>query len=216
MELSISESPAEALKRLLDLLQHHCLLGQLHFRTWQRLNESFRDDPDVGNNAPLFFLYTADAHLNSALLILNRLIDKRRDALSLRRFLQRAKTDARHFSHSTPGAVREAVEKDVILLDGLEDTSERIRQHRNSQFVHLSERLIQPPFGVVPDSEGFAYADIGAILLTAGSMLNRYSLFLSGNEIWMQVAGEDSEFPYLAKLLHRGYKGLDDDQMAGH
>jgi hypothetical protein len=108
--------------------------------------------------------------------------------------------------------VQEAVEADKAILTTLEATAQKIRDHRNTQFIHLSERLLQPPFGVIPESDAFAYADIGSILTDSGRLLNRYSVFLSGSELLMQVWGEDAELPYLLKLLARGRKALDDEQ----
>lgn len=86
----ISTPESEELERLLELLRRHCLLGQAHFRMWRLLNRGFADTPEAGNLAPTFFSLTADGHHNSALLVLNRLIDSRRDSLSIRRFLERA------------------------------------------------------------------------------------------------------------------------------
>ena len=186
---------------MLDLLQHHCLLGQLHYREWSRLNASFGAIPRAGNLAPIFFLYTADAHLNSSLLILNRLIDPRRDSLSIITFLRRARGLSAHFSYATPVIVREAVAKDQARLAGLETTVSRLRTHRNEQFVHLGESLLSPPSHVEPPTGEISYSDIYTLLVTIGKVLNGYSLFLRNSTLHMEVAGEEQDFRYLLGLL---------------
>jgi hypothetical protein len=71
-------------------MQHHCSLGQMHYRMWKRLLESFDTRPGVGEVAPIFFGTSANAHLDSAFLILNRLIDRHHRALSIEWFLREA------------------------------------------------------------------------------------------------------------------------------
>jgi Protein of unknown function (DUF2867)/AbiU2 len=135
-------SPAvEELDRLLNLMQHHCLLGRAHYRMWVRLHASFGSRPRVRELAPIFFGMSAEAHLNSAFLILNRLIDRQRHTLSIEWFLDRAETSPKAFKHITPVLLREAVAEDRQRLAKLEDSLEKMRTHRNEQFVHLSKAL---------------------------------------------------------------------------
>jgi hypothetical protein len=193
----------EALARLLDLLQRHCLLGQLHYRSWRRLNDLFRDAPRVGNLAVTFFISAADAQLNSALLILNRLIDRSRDTLSIRAFLRRVRGAARLFPHCPEGKVREEIAADEAALDGFDAAIKKIQSHRNEQFVHLSAGLLEPPFGVVA-ADSFTYDEILTLLTAIGAILNKYARCLRNDELWMQFVGEERDFKYVVELLSRG------------
>jgi len=207
---TISQLNRGELSQLVDLLQRHCLLGQVHYRMWRRLNESFRDRPEVGNLTPTFFILAAEAHLNSTLLILNRFIDKRRDTLSIWRFLVAARASADKFPNSTPGAVSKAVEEDLLRLDAVASTVDNVRSHRNQQFLHLSKALLAPPFGVVPAEQSFQYGDIYLLLELIGCILNRYGILLRGNELAMAFMDEQEDFEYLMALLTRCVDGIGD------
>lgn len=102
---------------------------------------------------------------------------------------------------STPALVRESVDKDLKEFEHAADVVTRIREHRNEQFMHLSERLLEPPFGVVPAEDSFAYEEMWQLLTTIGEILNRYSLFLDGTTMHMEVFREEQDFAYLLQKL---------------
>lgn len=172
-------------------------------RTWSRLNASFGGRPEIGNLAPTFFLFTAEAHLNSALLILNRLIDKRRDVLSIRALLKRAESCAALFPNAQPGTVRKAVQEDATGLDELEELINKIRKHRNQEFIHLSDMIVTSAFAVRPSDNSFPYSEIQRLLARVGVILNRYAGYVTDSELHMEVWGEQRDFDYLMDLLSR-------------
>jgi hypothetical protein len=198
-----ADDPKSSLERQLDLLQRHCLLGQVHYRMWYRLNASFGEKPELGNLAPSFFLFAAEAHLNSVFLIANRLVDRRRDSLSIERFLEATERAAGTFAGVPAEEVRKAIAEDRSTLGGLEETIEKIRLHRNEQFVHLSRKLLEPPFGVVPADEALMYEDVMTALEIVGEILNRYHTFLRRGWRLMEVRGEQADFDYVFTLLER-------------
>ena len=190
-------------RRLLELQRHHCLRGQLHYRTWSRLNQSFSDQPDIGNLAPVFFAYTAEAHLNSALLILNRLIDRHSGALSIEVMLRHAESCAGLLDYVSPEDVRKAIVQDRAKLASNADLIRRVQRHRNEQFVHLSNELLGPPHGVIPEADAFSYSAIQDLLSVTGEVLQRYYAYLTGSKPLMEIWDEAGDFDYLMTLLER-------------
>jgi hypothetical protein len=196
-----TEDPKSSLERQLNLLQHHCMLGQVHYRMWYRLNASFREKPEVGNLAPAFFLFAAEAHLNSVFVIVNRLVDRRRDALSIERFLDAAERVAGTFPGVPAEKVREAIAEDRSTLGNLEQTIEKIYDHRNEQFVHLSRKLLEPPYGVIASDKALMYEDVMKALEIIGEILNRYGAFFGRTLALMEVQGEQEDFDYVFTVV---------------
>jgi len=88
---------------------------------------------------------------------------------------------------------------------------EKIRTHRNEQFVHLSEKLLQAPFGVTPSDESFAYSEVFALLTAIGTILNTYAGFLRGSQMLMEVWDEENEFRFLLETLSKAVDNLEDE-----
>jgi hypothetical protein len=191
------------LEHQLDLMQHHCRLGQAHYRMWDRLSESFGKTPNVGDLAPVFFGLTAEAHLNSAFLILNRLVDRTGRTVTIERFLRHAEKAADLFPHTTREKLQEAVAEDRQRLESCKLFLEKVRNHRNEQFVHLSQRLLEPPYGILPAEDAFEYHEVRSALVLIGEILNRYAAFLVDSEFVMDLQREDEDFNGLSRLLAR-------------
>jgi hypothetical protein len=210
-EPKTGDDPKSSLERQLDLLQHHCLFGHIHYRMWHRLNASFGEKPELGNLAPSFFLFAAEAHLNSVFLIVSRLVDRRRDTLSIERFLEAADRAAGTFPGVRAEEVRMALAEDRTTLGGLEETIEKIRVHRNEQFVHLSRELLRPPFGVTPADEALMYEDVLTVRLMSSPDRQLWA-WVPPQEAWRQPGLPREWVP----VLHRNEDAMTPEPLPGY
>ena len=183
-------TPKEYFEQLLDRLQTECLFGQVHYRMWRFLNSSFDKEPDLAKLSLFFFKSSGEAHLDSATLHLNRLIDRRRDALDVSTLIRFAKKHPSIFENANPSQIEEQVEKDLEWLTDNETPLERFRQQRNNHFIHLSKEYFSNPSRDVYADYPTTYLELYDTLCKIGELLNRYSFYLNDSTLHMEMMEE--------------------------
>lgn len=206
-------SPSQHFDKILEELTLQCLFGQVHYRLWRQMNDTFREKPELAKPAIFFFRRTAEAHLDSATLHLNRLIDKDKKAVSITDLLNYAEQHPGIFPHTTEEHVFEVVEADRRRLEELEPTTEKIRQQRNKHFVHRAKEYFHHPRNQVYKDYPTKYVDIYDILQASGEILNHYRSFRHNSEQSMNVIGED-DFDHLIFYLELGLKSSEEKRRA--
>ena len=195
-------NPSKFFETQLKELVHDCLYGQLHYRTWRRLNKSFGGEADTMGVAVLFFVSTAEAHLNSCRLHLFRLLDDSKGSLSLKGLIKFAEENKGIFKREAK--LNSTIVRHHKILDDLKPTINNLLEHRKKHFIHKSKEYLQRGYDKLYEEYNSTYKDYENVLTNFGEILNDYLELFKDETIIFRFLSENEEFENLKYFIRKG------------
>jgi len=195
-------NPEKFFEAQLKELVQDCLYGQFHYRTWQRLNQSFGREKETMEVASLFFVGTAEAHLNSTRLHLYRILDNGSKVNSIYNLIKFAEINKEIFSNQSK--LNRILEKHHKLLTTLNPIIENILKHRNKHFIHKSKEYLNLGYERLYKEYSGTYKDYREILEVIGEILNDILWLFKDGEFSFKFIDEDADFENLRYYLKKG------------
>jgi len=195
-------NPTKYFEKQLRELVIECLYGQLHFRTWKKLGESFLSDSEIWEVASLFFVSTAEAHLNSSKLHLFRLLDKTKGSISVYKLIDYARNHKNIFPNQEGLDI--ILKKHSEILKDLEPTINNLKKHRDKHFIHKSNEYFVKGYKILYQEFKSSYKGYGKVLTSIGNIFNDYSALINNSSFSFGFMEEDNEFENLKKYLQQG------------
>ena len=199
-------NPEQYFHTQFERLRRETLDGQTHYRIWRSLNNAFASNPRLVEISPFFFRMTVEAHMDSVLLSLTKLTDKTRGALSIHDFLRYVEKHSGMFPYASDSEIHESTKRDFRRLDELQIHLERLREHRNNDFIHISKEVLSRPDFDIYSEFPVTYEEIDLLLQTIGKILNRYCQFMTKSIYLMEEWDEKSQMADLFWYLEQAIK----------
>jgi hypothetical protein len=203
-------NPTKFFEAQLKELVHDCLYGQLHYRTWQRLNRSFGNELETMEVASLFFESTAVAHLNSARLHLYRLLDVAKGSTSIYEIIKFAENNKEIFPNQVK--LDSTLERHRKLMIKLKPSVENIREQRKKHFVHKSKKYLNIGYDKLYTEYSATYKDYEEVLIATSEMLNDYLVLLNKAPFYIGFPMEQDDFENLKYYLNKGIKAVEEEK----
>lgn len=188
-------------KKLYELIQE-CIKGQIHYRLWKRLNESFGKEKNTIELFPLFFQFTAEAHFNCTRLHLFRIIDDTKGANSIKALIEFAEKHPEFFSSEI--RFEEVIQRHKKLLKEAKPKIDILLKQRHKHFIHKSNEYLVIGYDNLYKEYKSSYVDYFELLESIDRMLNEYLDILKGESYFVIVKNEQQEFDALINSLKKG------------
>ena len=183
-----------------DALTDEAFNGGIHLDICKGLSEM---DPIIGNDAPVFFMYTFYGHLYCAQMYANKLFDTDADAVTVPRFLEMARIRAGSFEFAEEKDVVALIAEAKIEIEKLNPTVRILRRRRNDFLAHISKKLAFNK-EALRNAEKLQFGQISDVLYSGGRIVN--SLLQMWNNSRNQLRETHSD-DYL-KVIERMTKHL--------
>jgi len=206
-------TPGNILEADAQFLKYHQTLREelnnayWHFAILKYLRETGKDYLKEFNQAPAFFGLTMDAHVLSALMRLNKFLDKKKEHLSIRSFLdfveanldifsddafeRRLRDQRTYYPDSLTGHVAitlQKVEEDRRKVNDL--PASEIRRWRNSVLAHIRTEDVLEDINI-RNEYPIQLSKIELVIDTLDDMLNDYLLAFDASFWAKHLALED-------------------------
>jgi len=202
-------TPSDHLDRILERLTREWLNGSVHYDFWRRLNSLAKDEPDLVAVAPEFFESTSYAHIDAAVVRLNRLFDTSKGAVSVYELIKYAHKHPEAFREGSPAEVSDAVREAEKAISESKDLLDRFRRQRNGYFAHIAGEYFHTGRSVT-DEHPVRYSDVIEVLNLVGRVVNIFLAPHEDSELLPEVIGVDYAFEGLRDCLRRGVDSDDD------
>jgi hypothetical protein len=180
-----------------------------HLELWERLERYKSSHLKELNQAPHFFTFTIKAHLDDALLILSRILDRHEDSLSIWKFLnfveqncQIFSTEAfrqrmmqkpdydEHWTKSHEPITSKEINEDRQKLAKLEHVISNIKKWRDKLIAHMDHNVITKN-KVISKEYPLKRQQLQEVIDTLFKILNRYSRAYNSSTYLEKFVGED-------------------------
>lgn len=161
-----------ALDQLIELVTQ----GMAHVKIARELGGALRDNPAIGQVAPVFWYSSLTSLTFVAQLNAFKLFDRQRNAMTVPQILEQA-TRLRHdFAKSSPSQVDAIVTVGKFQIGAsLAEAWERINSKRNKLLAHFDPRVVTDPKEVA-DQLKVTFSDLNITFETAASILRELSV----------------------------------------
>ena len=206
MDLSQAE---EYFQKYYEKLIWQTFYARAHLTLWERL-ESFQfSHLKELNQAPHFFAFTIQAHLDDALMTLSRIIRRQRGALTIWKFLDFVEKNLEIFSNeafsrrkgnkpnyeerkikSHIPIAHKRIEEDKQRLLNLQDTINNLIIWRDKIIAHIDHKILIMG-KIIPKEYPLQRQHLRQVINTLFEILDRYSYAYDGSTFLKAVPGED-------------------------
>lgn len=192
-----------------EKLVREILHANAHLKLWERLQSYRASHLEELNQAPYFFNFTMQAHLDDALLTLSRILDKSNESLSIeklinfieqniqifstevfnKRMMQKPDYDEKWTVSHTPITTLEIYE-DRRRLKDLEKPVENLRSWRDKVIAHTDLKFFRKD-KIVSKKYPLEVQQLHEAIDTILKILNRYSRAYNSSTHLKDYVGED-------------------------
>jgi len=184
------------------------LQADAHFKLWKRLQNYRTDYLEELNQASFFFNFTIRAHLDAALIHIFKFFDKRKDSLSIWRFLDFIEKNLGIFStesfsqrmvnnewyetqvNSHIPITFETVQEDRAKLTELECITRSLKTWRDKAIVHINKQFLLDGIDVAKQYP-VKVEELEKTITALFGILNRYSRAYNSSTHARSWPGED-------------------------
>ena len=152
-----------------DALTNESFHGGIHLA----ISEGLADmDPFIGNQAPVFFMYTFYGHMYSAQMRANKLFDTHGNAVTVPKFLEMARLRRSKFQHAKEKDVLACIAEAESIIANLTPTIRVLRTRRNDFLAHISPKLAFTP-EQLQQATKLTMPQIREVLYEGGKIVNQ-------------------------------------------
>lgn len=165
--------------KIIRVLDNECETGLSHYWMWKNiedLKEESNKNLDKSSNL------TSQAHYDSCLLHLFRLVDIHPDSRGIMKFLKFIENHLRIFKFSTPEEVKKSVEEDRDVFRNSGNVIKNIIGLRDKYYAHLDRKYFFERRKVLIDFP-VSQEQLENLYININKILQRYFSYYYGNKV---------------------------------
>lgn len=215
MELSQAE---QYFQKYYDELMRQVINARAHLKLWERLESYKSNYLKELNQAPHFFQFTMQAHLDDALLTLSRILDKHEDSLSIWKFLDFVEQNCKIFStqafhwrmkhkpdydehrvKSHTSITLKEIQEHRQKLESLKETIDNLKEWRVTMLAH-TDRQFYLKGKIISEEYPLQHQQLEKVTDTIVDILNRYS-YAYNSSTWLEKNPGEDDVQYVMDAI---------------